>query len=225
MTEQLQTLEIDCCRMMNQKGETVLRSQGVRAKLENEVSSQRSELATNLLSANTAQAGIITWVKANANLDVNPEPINLKETLKFLMDHEDYSSNGYELYDFFCDDVDIQFDKIMQILFNKDTCQDKPSTKRYAIYMPHVCSQLFVFFVYNIYLSLLCSKLSFPPYERMKALHCPDSGVTYTKLVDSMLPIIQTSTAVLEQVVSGSIKVSHSTGNYFCVLHHCCTFD
>ena len=48
----------------------------------------------------------------------------------------------------------------------------------------------------------------------MKDLYYPENSVKYNKLVEAMAPIIKTATAVLEQVISGSIKVTHSTGGY-----------
>lgn len=124
LTADLQKLEIDSCQgMINPKIE-VKRSEDTRLKLEEEVSLHRADLCENLLSKNTAQAGIITWLKPNVSLVVKPEVIHLKETLKFLMDHEDYLSTGYELYDFIGDNVDIQYDKVMKILNNSNALDE-----------------------------------------------------------------------------------------------------
>jgi hypothetical protein len=46
----------------------------------------------------------------------------------------------------------------------------------------------------------------------MKDLYAPDKAVKYSKLVESMAPIIKTATAVLEQVIAGSIALTQSTG-------------
>jgi hypothetical protein len=47
----------------------------------------------------------------------------------------------------------------------------------------------------------------------MKDLYAPDKAVKYDKFLESMAPITKTASAVLEQVISGSIKLTQSTGN------------
>ena len=47
----------------------------------------------------------------------------------------------------------------------------------------------------------------------MKDLYAPDKAVKYEKFLESMAPITKTASAVLEQVISGSIKLTQSTGN------------
>ena len=47
----------------------------------------------------------------------------------------------------------------------------------------------------------------------MKDLYAPDKAVKYEKILESMAPITKTASAVLEQVISGSIKLTQSTGN------------
>ena len=109
--------------------------------------------------------------------------------MKYIMDHEEYDSNGYELYDFCGENVNVQFGKINALLREKNKIVYLPSKRR---------------------------KLAFPPYERLKAKYFPngvDESVKYSKFVESMAPILQTSAYMLEQLISGSIKVSLSEGN------------
>jgi hypothetical protein len=193
MCSQLESLELSACQGMisNDDYKNQLDSSKMaRQRLESEASAQYTELSTNLLSNNSSQEGIITFFKPNVTLVVYPEPINLKEALQYLINHEDYESTGFELYDFIGESVNVQFDKIMKILRHENRGELlEPKSK----------------------------KLSFQPYLRMKDLYYPDSSVKYKKLVDSMAPIIKTSTAILEQVISGSIKVTHSTGTNFII--------
>lgn len=118
LSASLQELEIASCQgMINDDRRNLLtKSASARQRLEAEASAQRVDLTTHLLSNNKAHEGIITFLKANASLDIRPDPINLKEALQYIMDHEDYASTGFELYDFIDADVDVQYNKIMQIL-------------------------------------------------------------------------------------------------------------
>jgi hypothetical protein len=116
---QLEALEIQSCqRMINAESKQVLASSAsARERLQSEASAQRAEVAAHMLSNNNTKEGIITFFKSNVSLDVRPEAINLKEALQYLIDHEDYDSTGFELYDFIAEDVNVQYDKIMKILF------------------------------------------------------------------------------------------------------------
>ena len=53
------------------------------------------------------------------------------------------------------------------------------------------------------------------PYERLAATYFSggmDQNINYAKFVEAMAPILQTSAYMLEQVISGSIKISQSDG-------------
>jgi hypothetical protein len=132
LCKELEGLEVNACQgMMTDVDNNLLgRSALARERLEREASQQRSELAAHMLSNNNAQEGIITFLKADASLEVRPEPINLKEALKYILEREDYESTGFELYDFFAADVDVQYDKIMKILRRTDEAELKEPTSR-----------------------------------------------------------------------------------------------
>jgi hypothetical protein len=125
LCKELEGLEINAYQgMMTDVDKNLLvRSASTRERLEKAASDQRAELAAHMLSNNSAQEGIITFFKANVSLDVRPEPINLKEALKYILEHEDYESTGFALYDFFAADVDVQYDKIMKILNRTDQAE------------------------------------------------------------------------------------------------------
>jgi hypothetical protein len=149
------------------------------------------ELREHLTQHNTSQAGVITWIKRGIkSTSVQPEPLNLKEAMKYIFDRQDFESNGYDLYDFYAEDVDVQFTRIMALLRAKKT-------------------------PISDYTPLTQKKLSCPPYERLKAAYFKDglpATINYSKFVDSMAPILHTSTYMLERVIAGSLEVSQSDG-------------
>ena len=55
-------------------------------------------------------------------------------------------------------------------------------------------------------------QLSFPPYERMKALFPGAASVNSERLIKAMEPIIQTASFVIERIIQGGIKISESAG-------------
>ena len=122
MTTLLGQMELDSCHnMITSKNKDLAKEAGkIREKMETELCAQREELARHLLSHNNSKEGIITWLKPNVSFEFNPEPINLKEALKYLMDHEEYQSNGFALYDLINDDVDTQYEKILKIIRQED---------------------------------------------------------------------------------------------------------
>jgi hypothetical protein len=125
LSTELEGLALDSCRDMidkenKEKQQLVMRSETARKELESGASAQREELASHLLSNNNSNEGIITWLKPNVNLVVNPEALHLKECLKYLIEHEEYESNGFLLYDFINEDVDTHYEKIMKILRHED---------------------------------------------------------------------------------------------------------
>ena len=68
------------------------------------------------------------------------------------------------------------------------------------------------------------STLSFPPYERLKGTYFSngmDDAIKYATFVESMAPILQTSTYMLEQLMSGSIHISLSNGNCLEIKFNC----
>ena len=50
--------------------------------------------------------------------------------------------------------------------------------------------------------------ISFPPYERMKALYPEAHATNSQRLIKAMEPIIQTASYVMEQIIQGGIEIS-----------------
>ena len=194
LTNQLADLEIGICQSTmiveaeRDLDERLKRSATARKQLIDAADSVSGELREHILKHNSANAGIISWIKPGASTNIFPEPIHLKEAMKYIMDNEEFDSNGYDLYDIYNEDVNVQYEKIITLLCNKER----------AVYAP-----------------VKRSKLSFPPYERLKTSFFPDgiaNGIKTSKFVDAMAPILKTSAYMLEEVISGSIKVSQSEG-------------
>ena len=194
LSHELGKLEIDICKSMlieasTESNEALQKSAKARRDLAAAVDAVNGELREHLTRNNTRDAGVISWIKPGmVSTAVCPEPLNFKEVMKFLLDHEQYDSNGYDIYDFYAEDVDVQFKRIMDLLLYKEKI---------------------------VYAASKPSKLSCWPYERLKARFFPDGmpdTIKYTKFVESMAPILQTSTYMLEQVMSGSVQVAPSDG-------------
>ena len=195
MSDELAGLEIDICKSMiveasNGESEELKKSAVARRKLSAAADAVTGELQDHLLRNNKHDAGIIMWIKPGMSTDFSPEPLNFKEAMKYIFEHETYVSNGYELYDFYAEKVDVQFEKIITLLRDKNSIVFPPSKT---------------------------SKLLCPPYERLKTAYFPD-GIPATikceKFVQSMSPILHTSAYMLEQVISRSISVSPSDGKF-----------
>ena len=65
------------------------------------------------------------------------------------------------------------------------------------------------------YTPLTQKKLSCPLYEGLQAAYCKDglpATINYSKFIDSIAPILHTSTYMLERVITCSLKVSQSDG-------------
>jgi hypothetical protein len=200
LTNELAELEIGICKAMivetsddkdnKLKDRQLLlqTSAEARTNLTSAADAINGELREHLLKNNTSSAGIITWIKPGVSTDLRPEPIHFKEVMSFLLDNEDYESNGYDLFDFCNEEVDVQYNNIMALLQDKHIAAPSQS-----------------------------KKLSFPPYERMKHLYFSEGinqRVDYSKLVESMSPILKTSMHMLDNVKLGSIKVSLSGGTF-----------
>lgn len=102
--------------MEEEKEDTLDRSNNARANLTHTAKLCEEEVRNHIVSQNTAQAGLITWMKPGVNFQVNPSPINLLEALNYITERETYESAGTEVFDFYLYDVDTQFEIIMKIL-------------------------------------------------------------------------------------------------------------
>lgn len=113
------------------KADRLQRSSTARANLTSAAYSREEEVRTHLVNQNTAQAGLITWMKPDVNFHINPRPINLLEALSYLMERDSYESTGTEVLDFFSYDVDVQFEIIKKIIFvsNECTLQEERKTR------------------------------------------------------------------------------------------------
>lgn len=101
----------------SEKVDRAKRSSKARDDLTHAASSQEEEVRNHIVSQNTVNTGLITWMKSGVSFHVNPSPINLKEALSYLLERETYESTGSEVLDFYSYDIDIQFEIIMKILF------------------------------------------------------------------------------------------------------------
>ena len=100
-----------------EKADIVKRSSKARSDLTRAASSHEDEVRSHIVSQNTAHEGLITWMKPGVNFQIDPQPINLKEALSYLMERESYQSTGLEVLDFYAYEVDIQYEIILKILF------------------------------------------------------------------------------------------------------------
>jgi hypothetical protein len=195
LTTQLHELEISICKsiIVSDADDTVQllkKSATARNELTSAADTVNEELREHIAGKNKHDAGTISWIKQGKKLGNCPDAINFKETMKYLFDHEQFESDGYQLYDFYAETVDEQFEKIIALLNGRATISSRAPSET----------------------KTLCHA----PYERLKRTYFPggmdQTNIDYSKFVESMAPIIQTSVYMLEQVVSGSIKVSHSEG-------------
>ena len=193
LSSQLHELEISIWKsiIVSDADDTVQllkKSAAARNELTSAADAVNEELREHIAGKNKHDAGTISWIKQGKKFTNCPEAINFKETMKYLFDHEQFESDGYQLYDFYAETVDEQFEKIIALLNGRAINRAPSETKTLC----HV------------------------PYERLKRTYFPggmdQTIIEYSTFVDLMAPIIQTSVYMLEQVVSGSIKVSHSEG-------------
>ena len=158
-------------------------SAAARHQLASAAGSAREELSRHLLKNNTAERGIITWLKPGVSLDVKPKLLHLLEVMSYLQDNEDYISTGYHLYDFYQEDIDVQYSKICDILFDK--CQPTSSGAP--------------------------RKLSCPSYEKLKTLCFPEGvpdDVNCAHFLERVRLITSASKAVLRDVSDKKLNVS-----------------
>jgi hypothetical protein len=143
----------------------------------------RTEIARHVLKHNTAKCGFIAWLKPHVSRRLDPEPLNLLPALRYLMDNEEYESTGHDIYDLFGQDVDVQYSKIMDLLFAPNT----------AAYDKSVCL------------------LSLPAFSTLKELYRDKLlTVDYTAFVKAALPMISTAQMVIQDVMDRRIKTSNN---------------
>jgi hypothetical protein len=74
-----------------------------------------------LKKSNTPQRGLIIWLNPGISLDINPEPLHLRNTVQFLKENISYHAGKCDVYDIFDLDVDTQYDMISRQLLNSNT--------------------------------------------------------------------------------------------------------
>ena len=56
-------------------------------------------IRTSLLSRNTAERGIISWLNAGVSRNINPEPIHLRQTIQYLIANAKFDRTGYDIFE------------------------------------------------------------------------------------------------------------------------------
>lgn len=59
-----------------------------------------SSITRDLLKHNTKERGLILWINPGISRVINPEPVHLRQTLKYLLgEHKAFDSTGYDIFD------------------------------------------------------------------------------------------------------------------------------
>jgi hypothetical protein len=186
----MRALEIDICvDMIRSADSNVIEDSRLAKNLISETSERlRDEISKHVLKHNTAEKGIIAWIKPGVSRQLNPEPIHLKAALKYVLEFSEYESTGYHIGDIYSDDIETQYSKIKLFLdMSTDNKRSLPShTKTFSC----------------------------PSLERLKALYLPlCSKICYDQLVTTAKPITKTSLNVLEDLNAKLLKTHNSDGN------------
>lgn len=159
----------------------------------------QGQISTYISQRNTAKRGIISWLNPGVSRKLNPEPINLKEALSYLMKHENYESSGFDVFDLWDQEESVQYNKIMSLLSSRDV----PTTTT-------------------------TRKLDVSSYVRLKEKYFKNdlsNCVDFSKFLDSMKEIISTALGVLEDIRMGNKTTSFRRGKsknvMFSVCFHC----
>ena len=149
------------------------------------------EVIRHMLKQNTAERGYICWLKPGVSRSLNPEPLNLMPALKYLIIHEEYESTGYDVFDIFGDDFDIQYSKIMTLLTSQDMVLDRKH-----------------------------SKLSLLSFTKLKSMYWNGENVNLLQtsrdeaFLKSAADIISTAQMVIGDVIEKRIKISGNNGTH-----------
>ena len=117
----LKALEIEVCQSAELKtkayyDELLDKSWESKQLLNDHKELLHGELVHHMLKQNTAERGYICWLKPDVSRILDPEPLNLMPALKYLILNEEYESTGYDVFDIFGADLDVQYHKIMTAL-------------------------------------------------------------------------------------------------------------
>lgn len=126
---------------------------------------------------------------------LDPEPLNLMPALKYLIDHEEYESTGYDVFDIFDEELDVQYMKIMTLLTTKHLILDR---KKCILSLP----------------SYIKLRTSYWKHERHSS-----KNIDCTKFVNSTNEIVNTAKMVIQDVIEKRIKTSSSTGTTIAIVH------
>jgi hypothetical protein len=116
LAKELQRLEIDICQSMlsrTDNADLLDESKSARKLVTDTSDALRGEISAHFLKHNTAERGIIAWLKPGIPRRFSPAPIHLKPALQYLMDNNEFSSTSYDVCDIFTDDVKTQYGKIV----------------------------------------------------------------------------------------------------------------
>lgn len=183
------------------------------AELLNETYSAQSSVATtesiligdvtnHITKHNTSTEGIICWLNPGVSRHVQPELLNFKEALTYLMKNEEYESTGFDVFEIFHLPVDAQYNIIMS-MFTASTRGSVPDAVG----------------------SRPLKKLSLRAYERLRDKHFPagiDMNIDCNSFLEATKDITQTAMSVLVDVSNKKMGVSNSDGKYFFVLLTLC---
>lgn len=184
LSKELECLEIDACAervVSSERVELIANSRAARNELDAARSNLRREMAQHLVKKNTVNNGLICWLKHGSLLHLSPEPLNLKEVLKYLVDHTAYYSTGYDVYDIYFDDLETQVSKISTLL----GMRTKPPGVRKV--------------------------MSFEKVNRLRDQYFPDGQldtVDYSHFIKSTNDITSTAVEVIQFVIDKQFKVS-----------------
>jgi len=71
------------------------------------------DVSSHLVKHNTSARGFICWLNPGVSRRLDPELLNFKEVLTYLMMNEEYESTGYDVFDIFHMSADDQYDNII----------------------------------------------------------------------------------------------------------------
>lgn len=200
----LKALEIQICHSVVSRSQAYYETLFEDSKAAKQLVSEHKEelnieVIRHMLNQNNAERGFICWLKPDVSRVLNPEPLNLKPALKYLITNELYESTGYDVFDIFDEDLDTQYQKIMTIL---NTAAD------------------------DLTLTRSRSKLVVPSFLKLRSLYWEEkeNNLVPTPADDAFIKstheIVSTATMVIHDVIDKRIMTSNSKGTYCCQLFY-----
>ena len=151
-------------------------------------------ITRNLLRRNTNESGLIIWINpAYLHRRPRPEPIHLRDTIAFLLDNNQYLSNGGDVYDVFAAATD---------------------SERYALISNNHLTRNGIHEGEHTHKQLDTSKLLW-----LKDKYCPSgwsssSTVCNKSLENSMCEVSNVSKKIFKDISTKRIHATEELGNY-----------